>query len=159
MLTLQYIIDNSFNQALTNAVASTPLIVEKQIKSIEKLLSFLCVDRYMALWVPNCQTKCKCSNTNNVVSYPSDIQDLILYLLEQKYYTTVVPWTEDCTLCYDPNVQSMSMPWGFGIVYREDKTFSSYYKTVWWISIPSDYYRILQKYDCKNLFMCWTSNV
>lgn len=49
MLTLQYILDNSMNQALLDAVANDPATVEKQIKAVEKLLSFLCVDRYLVL--------------------------------------------------------------------------------------------------------------
>ena len=49
MLTLQYILDNSVNQALLDAVVNDPATVEKHIKAVEKLLSFLCVDRYLSL--------------------------------------------------------------------------------------------------------------
>lgn len=158
MLTLQYILDNSLNQSLIDAVNTTPDIVEKQIKSIEKLLSFLCVDRYLALWKPRCRVSCGCGEVTEVL-YPTDIQDLIMYLLEQKYYTTIVPWSDDCTTCYDPNVQSMSMPWGFSITYKDDTRFPSYYKIIGGITIPSDYYKTLEKYDCKNLLIAGNINV
>lgn len=157
MLTLTYILDNSINQALLDAVASDPATVELQIKTVEKLLSFLCVDRYLALSVPNCRVSCSCSSSEPV-TYPEDILDLILYLLEQKYYTVVEPW-DDCQQCYDPNVESMSMPWGFTIKYRDDKTFPSYYKIIGGVQIPYDYYKTLEKYDCKNLLIAWYINV
>ena len=157
MLTIQYILDNSLNQDLIDAATNDPVTVEKQIKSVEKLLNFLCVDRYLANWKPVCRFTCSCDPIVPV-TYPDDILDLIMYILEQKYYTTIVPG-DDCAQCYDPNVESMSMPWGFSVTYREDKTYPSNYKIIGWISIPSDYYNTLKKYDCKNLLIAGTINV
>lgn len=155
ILDLQYITDNSLNAALLAAVIATPTDVEKQIASIEKLLSFLCVDRFLYLWEDPCACLCSCGCIEDPVVYPDDIKDLIMYILEQKYYTVIPP---SCAVCYDPNVESMSMPWWFSITYKDDR-FPSYYRVIGWINVPSDYYLTMQKYDCKNLLIMWNVNV